>query len=60
MSAGKIRIKTLKESTFCFPELTSCINESLINNKPPDTLKLSDITPVFKNWILVIKQIMGW
>ena len=28
--------------------LTNCINGSLTNNKFPDTLKLSDITPVFK------------
>ena len=46
--AGEIPIKILKESRFCFPELTNCINESLTNNKFPDTLKLSDITPVFK------------
>ena len=48
VSAGEIPIKILKESTFCFPELTNCINESLTNNKFPDTLKLSDIKPVFK------------
>ena len=48
VSADEIPIKILKESTFCFPELTNCINESLTNNKFPDTLKLSDITPVFK------------
>ena len=48
VSAGEIPIKILKESTFCFPELTNCINESLTNNKFPDTLKLSDIIPVFK------------
>ena len=48
VSAGKIPIKILKESTFCFPELTNCISESLTNNKFPDTLKLSNITPVFK------------
>ena len=24
--AGEIPIKTLKECTFCFPELTTCIN----------------------------------
>ena len=48
MSAGEIPIEILKESTFCFPELKNCINESLTNNKFPDTLKLSDITPVFK------------
>ena len=47
MSAGEIPIKILKESTFCFPELTNCINESLTNTEFPDT-QLSDITPVFK------------
>ena len=46
--AGEIPIKILKESTFYFPELTNCINESLTNNKFPDTLKVSDITLVFK------------
>ena len=44
-SAAEIPIKTLKES---FPEPANCINESLTNNKFPDTLKLSDITPVFR------------
>ena len=48
MSAGEVPIKILKESTFCFPGLTNCINESLTNNKFPDTLKLSGITPFFK------------
>ena len=48
VSAGEIPIKIPKESTFCFPELTNCINESLTNNKFPDTLKLSDRTPVLK------------
>ena len=33
VSAGEIPIKILKESTFCFPELTNCINEYLTNNK---------------------------
>ena len=48
MSAGEIPIKILKESTFCSPELTNCINESLTNNIFPDTWKLSDTTAVFK------------
>ena len=48
VSAGEIPIKILKESRFCFPEQTNCINESLTNNKFLDTLKLSDITLVFK------------
>ena len=54
--AGETTIKILKESKFCFPEVTNCINESLTNNKFPDTLKLSNLTPVSK--ILVIKQII--
>ena len=48
VSAGEIPIEILKESTFCFPELTNCTNESLTNNRFPDTSKLSEITPVFK------------
>ena len=48
VSTGENPIKILKESTFSFPELSNCINESLANNKFSDTLKLSDITPVFK------------
>ena len=48
MSASEIPIKILKESTFCFPDLTNFINESLTNNKFPDTVKRSEITPVFK------------
>ena len=59
VSAGEIPIKILKESKFCFSELTKYINESLTNNRFPDTLKVSDITPVFKNWILVTKQIIN-
>ena len=47
-SESEIPIKVLKESKFCFLEPTNCINESLTNNKFPDTLKLSDITPIFK------------
>ena len=31
-----------------FFDLTNCINEAIRNNKFPDSLKLSDITPVFK------------
>ena len=48
MSAGEIPIKILKDSTFCFPELTNCFNESLTNNKFVDTVKACGITPVFK------------
>ena len=48
VSAGEIPIKILKESTFCFPELTNCTYESLTNNTFPDTLKLSNLIPAFK------------
>ena len=37
VSAGEIPIKILKESIFCSPELTNCINKSLTNNKFSDT-----------------------
>ena len=39
VSAGEIPIKIIKESEFCFPELTNRINESLTNNKFPDVSK---------------------
>ena len=48
VSADEIPIKILKESTFCFPELTNCTYESLKNNTFPDTLKRSNLIPVFK------------
>ena len=48
-TAGKIPANILKNSGFCFSELLKCINEALNNNMLPDTLKLSDILPVFKN-----------
>ena len=50
VSASEIPNEILKESTFCFSELSNCINKSLANNKILDTLKLSDIMPVFKNF----------
>ena len=47
-SAGEIPVDILKNSDFCFSELTKCINKAFNENKFPDTLKLSDIVPVFK------------
>ena len=41
-------VDVLKNSEFCFSELTKCINKAFNENKFPDTLKLSDIVPVFK------------
>ena len=43
--AGEICIKILKESKFCFLELTNCINESLTNNKFPDTPGFKNLDP---------------
>ena len=42
VTAGEIPINVLKNCENCFFDLTNCINEF------PDSLKLSDITPVFK------------
>ena len=46
--ASEIPVDILKNSEFCFSELTICINKAFNENKFPDTLKLSDIVPVFK------------
>ena len=43
-TAGEIPVNVLKNSE----NLTNCINEAIRNNNFPDSLKLSDITPVFK------------
>ena len=48
-TASEIPVYILKNSEFCFSELTKCINKGFNENKFPDTLKLSDIVPVFKN-----------
>ena len=47
-TAGEIPVDILKNSEFCFSELKKCINKAFNANKSPDTLKLSDIVPVFK------------
>ena len=44
----RIPVNVLKDSEFCFSDLTNCINEA-VRNKFPDSLNLSDITPVSKN-----------
>ena len=46
-TAGEIPVDILKNSEFCFSELTKFINKAFDENKFPDTLKLSDIVPVF-------------
>ena len=45
---GEIPVNVLKNWENCFFDLTDCINEAIRNIKFPDSLKLSDITPVFK------------
>ena len=47
-TVGEIPVNVLKNCENCFFDLTNCINEAIRNNKFPDSLKLSDITPVFK------------
>ena len=47
-TAGEIPVDILKNSEFCFSELTKCINKAFTENKFPDTLKLSDRVPAFK------------
>ena len=47
-TAGEIPIKILKESGFTFEYLTSCVNEAILSGKFPDSLKLSNIVPVYK------------
>ena len=44
----EIPVNVLKNSEICFFDLTNCINEVIRNNKFRDSLKLSDITPVYK------------
>ena len=44
----EIPVGILKNSEFCFSELTKCVNKAFNKSKLPDTLKLSDIVPIFK------------
>ena len=48
-TAGEVPVNVLKHCENCVFDWTNCINEAIRNNKFPDSLKLSDITPVFKN-----------
>ena len=47
-TAGEIPVNVLKSCENYFFDLTTCINEAIRNNKFPDSLKQSDITPLFK------------
>ena len=46
--AGEIPVNILKNSEFCFSELTKCINKAFNENKFLYTQKRSGIVPVFK------------
>ena len=46
--SGDIPLSVLRYSEFTFSYMTECINEVLRNSKYPESLKLSDIVPVYK------------
>ena len=46
---GAGRVEILKNPIHIYSDkLTNIFNESLINGKFPDTLKIADVTPIFK------------
>ena len=47
-SGREIPVDMLKNSEFCFSELTKCVGKAFNENKFPDTLKLTDIVPAFR------------
>ena len=47
-TTGEIPVNVLKNCENCVLDLANCINEAIRNNKFPNSLRLSDITPVFK------------
>ena len=47
-TAGEIPVNVIKNSQICFVDLTNCISKAIRNKKFPDSLKLSDKTPVYK------------
>ena len=55
--SSDIPLNVLISSAFTFSYLTECINEVLRNSKYPESLKLSDIVPVYKKRILQINLI---
>ena len=46
--SGDIPLNVLRSSEFTFSYLTECISEVLQNSKYPESLKLSDIVPVYE------------
>ena len=47
-TVGQIPVSVLKSNDFYFSKLTKCINKTFANKKFPETLKHSDITPIYK------------
>ena len=47
-TAGEVPANELKNSEVCIFDLTNCINKAMSINKFPDSLKISDITSVYK------------
>ena len=45
--SGDVSVNILRSSELIFSYLTECINEVLPNSEFPESLKLSDIVPVF-------------
>ena len=47
-SSGDIPDDILKQCDLCFQTLTNCINQSIVGGKFQDSLKLTNISPVYK------------
>ena len=47
-SSGNISVDILKQCDLCLQALTNCINQSVVSKKFPDSLKLANISPVYK------------
>ena len=48
VSGCDIRIEILKQSGFTYQILTDCINDAINKGVFPDSLKIANITPVYK------------
>ena len=47
-SSGDIPVDILKQCDLYFQALTNCINQCIVSEKFPDSLKLANIYPVYK------------
>ena len=47
-SSGNVPADTIKQCDFYFQALTNCINQSIVSGKFRDSLKLANISPVYK------------